>query len=210
MALSKPGTATLRVTSPSGATLQTGSPARTIVAGSSTTIAGTLLRAADAGAGGLAVALTGQAAGARTATTIARASTATTGTVSFRVSPNVNTTYQLVFAGSPALSPASGTPVRIDVAPRITALLAHRSVAAGAPDRLSGTVTPAPGRHRLALQVKRGRRWVTTSHARARRTGHYRFTIRPTGRGTTRYRVMLPATSTHARGLSAGRVLRVA
>jgi hypothetical protein len=39
---------------------------------------------------------------------------------------------------------------------------------------------------------------------------HYRFTIRPHGRGTTRYRVMLPATSTHARGLSAGRVLHVA
>ncbi|HEY1711661.1 MAG TPA: hypothetical protein VGG07_02095 [Solirubrobacteraceae bacterium] len=215
VALSKPGAATLQTTSPSGATLRTGSAARTIVAGSATTIAGVLRRSAGTGTGtgagvgaaGLVVALTGQAAGAPKATTVAHATTTATGAVSFHVRPQVNTTYHLVFAGTPALSAASGAPVRIDVAPRITAALAHRSLPAGTAVKLSGTVTPAPGSDRLALQVKRGRRWVTIAHTRARRAGRYRFTIRPR-RGASRYRVMLPATSRHARGLSAGRALR--
>ncbi len=215
--LSKPGAATLQTTSPSGATLRTGSAARTIVAGSATTIAGVLRRSTatatatgtgtGVGAGGLVVALTGQAAGAPKATTVAHAATTATGAVSFRVRPQLNITYRLVFAGTPALSAASGAPVRIDVAPRITAGLARRSVPAGTAVKLSGTVTPAPGSDRLALQVKRGRRWVAIAHTRATRIGHYRFTVRA-GRGSSRYRVMLPATSTHARGLSGTRALR--
>ena len=160
------------------------------------------------GAGGLVVALTGQAAGAPKATTVAHATTTATGAVSFRVRPQLNITYRLVFAGTPALSAASGAPVRIDVAPRITAALARRSVPAGTAVKLSGTVTPSPGSDRLALQVKRGRRWATIAHTRTRRTGRYRFTIHPRGRGASRYRVILPATSTHARGLSATRTLR--
>ena len=93
-------------------------------------------------------------------------------------------------------------------AARITATLTHRSAPNGTAVRLSGIVTPAPGSHRLALQVKRGRRRVTLTHTRAQRTGRYRFTFRAHGRGTTGYRVMLPATSTHARGLSGTRTLR--
>ena len=207
VALSKPGTATLRVTSPSGATLRAGSAARTIVAGSFTTIAGTLQRAAGAGAGGLAVALTARTAGARTVSTVARATTTAAGAVSFRVSPRVDTTYALVFAGTPALSPASGAPVRIDVAPRITARWARGARATSAA-HLIGTVTPAPGAHRLALQMRRGRGWVTVARTRASRNGRYRFTVRPRARAASRYRVMLPATSTHARGVSATRALQ--
>ena len=212
--LSKPGAATLQTTSPSRATLRTGSAARTIVAGSATTIAGVLRRSpgtgtgTGTGAGGLVVALTGQAAGAPKATTVAHATTTATGAVSFRVRPQLNITYRLVFAGTPALSAASGAPVRIDVAPRITATLPRRSVPAGTAVGLTGTVTPSPGSHPLALQIKRGRHWATIAHTRAKRTGRYRFTVRASGRGASRYRVMLPATSTHARGLSGTRALR--
>jgi hypothetical protein len=208
VALSKPGTATLRTTSPSGATLRTGHAARTIIAGASATIAGTLLRSAGTGAGGQTVALTGQAAGTPAATTVARATTTATGKVSFRVRPLLDTTYDLMFAGSSALGAASGTPVRIDVAPRITAVIADRSPPSGAAVRLSGTVAPAPGRHRLALQVERGRHWVTVAHTRANRGGRYRFIMHPRTRAAAHYRVMLPATATHARGLSATRALR--
>jgi hypothetical protein len=214
VALSKPGVATLQTTSPSGATLRTGPAARTLIAGSATTIAGVLRRSAGTGtgtgtgAGGLVVALTGQAAGAPKATTVATATTTAAGAVSFRVAPRLDTTYAMVFLGTSALGSASSPPVRIDVAPRITATVAHRSVPAGTAVALSGTVTPTPGSHRLALQVKRGRRWVTLTHTRARRGGRYRFAVRPRGRGRTRYRVMLPATSTHARGLSPTRSLR--
>jgi hypothetical protein len=198
VALSKPG----------AASLQMDSRARTITAGSATTIAGTLLRSAGAGAAGLTVALTQRTAGAPAATTIAHATTTATGTVSFRVRPRVNATYQLAFAGTPTLTAASGAPTRIEVAPRITAAFAHRSVPARTAVRLSGTATPAPGPRRLSLQLRRGRRWVTIASARADRAGRYHFTIRARGRGTTRYRVTLAATATHARGLSATRVLR--
>jgi hypothetical protein len=141
-------------------------------------------------------------------TPIARATTSAHGTAQFRVSPRANARYWLAFTGTSTLSEASAGPITLTVAPRITAALAHRAVPAGTAVQLSGTVTPAPGPHRLALQIQHGRRWMTIAHARAQRTGRYRFSIRAGRRGATRYRVMLPATSTHARGLSTGRTLR--
>jgi hypothetical protein len=194
VALSKPGAATLHAAV----------NRRTITAGGAATITGTLLRAAGVGAPGQVVGLSLRSGG----TLIARATTSARGTAAFRVSPRTDTRYWLAFAGSSTLSGASAGPVALMVAPRITAALAHRAVPAGSAVHLSGTVTPAPGSHRLALQVTRGRRWAIIGHTRAKRTGRYRFAIRLRGRGTARYRVMLPATSTHARGLSATLALR--
>jgi hypothetical protein len=148
------------------------------------------------------VTLTQRPAGARAASSVANATTSARGSVSFRVTPRVNTTYVLIFAGNPTLSAASGSPVPIRVAPRITAALAHRTVARGQTARVSGRVTPAPGGRRLALQRERGRRWVTIASARTDRTGRYHFRIRAHGAGRAAYRVRLPATATHAAGVS--------
>jgi hypothetical protein len=194
VALSKPGAATLHAAV----------NRRTITEGSAATITGTLLRSAGLGAPGQVVALSLRSGG----TAIARATTSAHGTAQFRVSPRANARYWLAFTGTSTLGEASAGPITLTVAPRITAALAHRSVPAGTAVELSGTVTPAPGAHRLALQIQRGPRWMTIAHARAQRTGRYRFPIRPGSPGATRYRVMLPATSTHARGLSASSALR--
>jgi hypothetical protein len=198
------GSQPVALSRPGAATLHAAVNRRTITAGSAATITGALRRAAGVGAPGQVVTLSLRAGG----TPVARATTSPRGTATFRVSPRADTRYWLAFAGTPTLSGASAGPVALLVAPRITAALARRSVASGSAVSLSGTVTPAPGSHRLALQVRRARRWVTVAHARAHRAGRYRVTIRPRGRGVTRYRMMLPATATHARGLSATRALR--
>ena len=173
-----------------------------ITAGASAAVTGTLLRPAGAGAPGQVVTLTQRPAGARAASPVAKATTSARGSVSFRVTPRVNTTYGLVFGGNATLSAASGPPVHIDVAPRITAALAQRTLPRGRAARVSGQVTPAPGGRRVALQLKRGRRWVTIASARADRAGRYRFLIRSHRAGRATYRVWLPATATHASGTS--------
>ncbi len=188
--------------------MSTTTKARTIISGAATRISGNVLRTGGTGAPGLPVELTQRRAGSSATTTIAHATTAAHGAVSFTVRPRVNTTYRLVFTGTPTLSASTGTPVRIGVAPRITAAFARSSVPSGTAAHLSGRVTPAPGRRHLGLQVKRGRRWLTIAAAHADRSGRYRFTIRPHGPGRTTYRVAEAATATTARGTSPARVLQ--
>ena len=205
--------ATLTLQGPNGAqtvalarqgagTLHASATRTKIIAGASAAVTGTLLRPAGAGAPGQVVTLTQTPAGARAASPVANATTSARGTVSFRVTPRVNTTYGLVFGGNATLSAASGAPVHIDVAPRITAALGQRTVPRGHAARFSGQVTPAPGGRRVALQLKRARRWVTIASARADRAGRYRFVIRSGRAGRAIYRVWLPATATHASGNS--------
>ncbi len=176
---------------------------RTITAGAAATITGTLLRPAGAGAAGQVVALALRSGGAP----IARVTTSAGGVAQFRVSPRADTRYWLVFAGNSTLSGASAGPIALLVAPKITAAFAQRVVPTGHAARLAGRVTPAPGR-RLQLQGERRGRWQTITSARADHAGRFRFLIRHAARGATRYRVLLPATATHARATSPARTLR--
>jgi hypothetical protein len=213
--------ATLTLQGPNGAqsvalakqgagTLHASATRTKITAGASAAVTGILLRPAGAGAPGQVVTLTQRQAGARAAFPVSNATTSARGTVSFAVTPRLNTTYRLVFAGSATLGAASGAPVQIDVAPRITAALAQRTVPRGRSARVSGQVTPAPGGRRVALQLKRGARWVTIASARADRAGRYRLLIRARRAGRATYRVWLAATDTHASGTSPTLRLRTA
>lgn len=177
---------------------------RTITAGTAAAITGTLLRPAGVGAPGQVVALALRSGG----TPIAHATTSAGGAASFRVSPQANARYWLVFAGNSTLGGASAGPIALLVAPRITAAFAHLLVSPGHVARLAGRVTPAPGNRRLQLQRERRGRWHTIASARADHAGRFRFVIRHPARGATRYQVLLPATATHARATSATRTLR--
>jgi len=198
------GAQSVAVAKQGAATLRARSSRSTIAFGAGATITGTLLRPAGAGASGQIVTL-GQTPATAKPT---RATTSSTGVVTFRVAPRVNTTFRLSFAGSPTLTAASASPVTITVAPRITATFAHRTAAPGAADRLSGRVTPAPPGRRLTLQVRRGRRWVGIASTRTDRAGRYHFVVRVRTPGRPTYRVHLAATATHAAGTSPTRTLR--
>lgn len=198
VALAKQGAATLRATV----------SRRTLTAGTTAAITGTLQRPAGAAAPGAIVTLTQTRAGTSAAVPVAHATTGPTGTVRFRVAPQVNTTFRLSFSGTSTLTAASAAPVAVDVAPHITAAFAHRSVSGGSPDRLSGRVTPSSRRRRLALQLRRGRRWVTVASTRADRSSRYHFVIRPSHRGRASYRVRVAATATNTSGTSPVRTLR--
>jgi hypothetical protein len=198
VALAKQGAATLRAMA----------NRRTITLGRAATITATLLRAAALAAAGQVVTLAQTASGVTSTVTVARATTSPTGTVSFRVRPRVNTTFRLAFAGNTTLAGTSAMPVVIAVAPRIAAAFSHGSVRRGARARLSGRVTPASRGRRLALQLKRRRRWVNVASARMDRSGRFHFVLRPRHVGRATYRVLLAATATNVAGTSPTRTLR--
>jgi hypothetical protein len=202
------GAQSVAVAKQGAATLSATASRRTITAGTTATITGTLLRPASVGAPGQVVTLTQTAPGVATAVTIARATTSSTGTVSFRVAPQVNTVFRLAFAGNATLAGASAMPVAIAVSPHIAAAFDHRSVPRRSRVQLSGRVTPAPrGRH-VALQLRRRRRWVTMATARTDRSGRFHFVIRPRRAGRAVYRVRLAASATNVVGTSPTRTLR--
>jgi hypothetical protein len=186
------------------ATLRPGFTTRTITAGATATITGTLLQPAGVGVPAQVMTLSR----GRTSGPLWSATTTATGAASFRVTPQANATYWLAFAGNPTLTAASVGPIAILVAPRITAAFAHAVVAAGHAARLAGRVIPAPGARRLRLQRRQRGRWATIASARASHQGRFQFVLRHPARGKTRYRVLLPATATHARGTSPARTLR--
>lgn len=175
----------------------------TIVAGSAAMISARLRSAQDTALAGEPVALEAGSA------PVATASTTGHGSVSFRVTPTTNTTYAVVFKGTPALGPSRAGPFAVLVAPRVDAAFAHRTVAVRHAARLSGRVMPAQPGRRVTLQRRRGHRWVTAGRARLGRTGRFALTVRPGPAGRTSYRVRVAATRQNVAGTSRTITVRV-
>jgi hypothetical protein len=91
--------------------------------------------------------------------------------------------------------------------PGVVAALNDYSVARGSAVTLSGRVNAYYAGERVYRQYWTGRSWRTVTSTVAGGDGSYRFTIRPTVRSRTSYRVVLPGTATHLTGVS--RTLRL-
>jgi hypothetical protein len=87
-------------------------------------------------------------------------------------------------------------------APGVVAAMNHYSVKRGATVTLSGRVNAFYAGERLQRQYWTGRSWSTVTTALVAADGSYRFTIRPTVKSRTSYRVVLPGTATHLTGVS--------
>jgi hypothetical protein len=101
---------------------------------------------------------------------------------------------------SPLSTARSGTAAAR--APGVLAAMNHYSVKRRATVTLSGRVNVAYAGERVVRQYWTGRSWHTITSAVVAADGSYRFTIHPTVRSRTTYRVVLPATATHMTGVS--------
>jgi GH25 family lysozyme M1 (1,4-beta-N-acetylmuramidase) len=106
---------------------------------------------------------------------------------------------------SPLSAPAFGKAA--SRRPGVIARMNDYSVRRGTTVTLSGRVNVQYAGERLYRQYWTGRHWRTVTSTRAGADGSYRFSIRPTVRSRTSYRVVLLGTATHMTGAS--RTLRL-
>ena len=103
--------------------------------------------------------------------------------------------------------PDAGAPIVWRAAPGVVAAMNHYTVKRGTTVTLTGRVNAAYAGERVYRQYWTGRSWRTVTSTVASDSGSYTFTIRPTVRSRTSYRVVLAGTSTHMTGIS--RTLRL-
>jgi hypothetical protein len=174
-----------------------------VAPGTATTVSGRLATTAGTGIGGQKVVLQWHAAGTTAWRTVATGTTSSAGAVSLRYTPPSTGSYRLYAYPSwtylAVTSPAATTQVRWQV----TAALAAGTVKRGAKIRLTGKVAPA----RAGTKVQRQRyagpgRWVTEATVTVRSDGAYAFSFGSQKAGTFSYRVVVPATTLNATGVS--------
>ncbi|MBA2529873.1 MAG: S8 family serine peptidase, partial [Euzebyales bacterium] len=185
--------------------------ARRVTSGTAVTLSGRLLTSTTSSAlGGQSVDVLVRRRGTTSWSRIARATTTSTGRVSVRHTPAWNADYALRFRGRGTYLGALSAASPLDVATRVTTTLSTTSVVTGRTATLSGAVAPAHAGHSVSLQ-RRGSDgvWRRISRTRLSSTSGYRFTVKPTSRGTYTYRVVKPADADHARGTGPVRTLRV-
>ncbi|HEV2891040.1 MAG TPA: fibronectin type III domain-containing protein [Frankiaceae bacterium] len=141
-------------------------------------------------------------------TRVTTLTTSSAGEVRHTLRPAANVEVLLTFGGTSATLPSRAQRT-VQVRPVISAGLSQGSAPLGTTVAINGRVAPSlPGR-RVRLEVWTGSGWRTAASMYLTSTSTYRFTVRPSARGTYSYRVVHDATYTHARAVSPTRVLKV-
>jgi hypothetical protein len=191
----------------------------TLTYGASATISGRLTRTdTGAGLGRRAVELQIRSRRADNTwgawSTIAATTTANTGTVgaySFSHATRRNSQYRVRFAGQENTLLAVTSAARgINVRPSVTSALSTTSMGLGSTARLTGKAAPNLAGRTVRLQQRRADgTWATIASKALTSTSGYSFAIKPTRRGTYRYRVIVPAAPPYVQGASPARTLKV-
>ena len=134
--------------------------------------------------------------------------TGTGGLASVVFRPWTNATVSAVAAktSSTASSTTSGA---LTVRPSVTAVLSATTVRSGTSVSLSGATSPLYAGEHLYRQGYYSGAWHNWASVAVDSTGHYRFTFTPTVVTVDRYRVVLPASTLHATGITPYRDLTV-
>jgi hypothetical protein len=134
------------------------------------------------------------------------------GEYTFRHKTQRRSQYRVLYRSGPDRSWfAAESPVhQVQVAPKVTAALSTTSMRLGGTARLSGTVAPKLAGQTVELQRRRADgTWAVIATQKLSDTSGYRFSIKPTRRGTTTYRVRIRAQTLYAKGVSPARTLKV-
>lgn len=145
-----------------------------------------------------------------TSTTWTRVATATTdvdGKVSALHGPARHTYYSWRHASDGTQGSASSPARLVKVATAVTAAFSDATIRLGQTTYLRGSVAPGhPGQY-VYLQRYYGGAWHGVTSKKLTSTSRYSFAIKPTTRGTGRYRVVKRADTDHSTGVSATRSL---
>lgn len=159
--------------------------------------------------GGRSVALFAQRVGTTTWSTVASTTTSSTGTYAFSAKPAVNTRYKVGYLGSGSAGGAESATVTVGVAPSVSIAASRTSLYYGGTATFSTTVRPGHAGRSIILQRWSGTAWVTVTSRALSSTSTASVTIKPTARGTVRYRWMVAAHTDHLTGASAVRYVKV-
>jgi hypothetical protein len=159
--------------------------------------------------GGRTVALFAQRVGTTTWSTVASTTTTSTGTYAFSTKPAVNTRYKVGYLGSGSAGGAESATVTVGVAPSVSIAASRTSLYYGGTVTFSTTVRPVHAGRSIILQRWSGTVWVTVTSRALSTTSTASGAIRPTARGTLRYRWMVAAHTDHLTGASAVKYVKV-
>ncbi len=141
---------------------------------------------------------------------VANAKTNTAGKASKSVKPTAHTLYQWRYAGGSTHAAATSPTQTVSVAQVVSAHSTKSRVARHVAFKIWGTVKPASSRQAVQLQRLFGRTWRKIASAKIKRqklpngsrTVGFVFTVKQRTKGTYKYRVYKPATSTLVKGYS--------
>ncbi|MEV6283187.1 DUF1906 domain-containing protein [Kribbella sp. NPDC051770] len=128
---------------------------------------------------------------------VAKVTSDGTGQASSVQKPTVSTVYAWGYNGSPDLLGSRSGNATIEVKPTITINLAT-AIKLGASTPVYGFLRPQHPGTTVYLQRLTGPSWPTVATAKLNATGNYGFSIKPTLRGTSYYRVVWLADADHA------------
>jgi hypothetical protein len=118
--------------------------------------------------------------------------------------------YRVLYAGDSGFFGAASQRHAMPVAPKVTSALSTTSMRLGSTARLSGSVAPKLAGRAVELQRRRADgTWGVVATQKLSDTSTYRFSIKPTKRGTSAYRVRIRAQAPYAKGVSPARTLKV-
>ncbi|GAA1533939.1 DUF1906 domain-containing protein [Kribbella lupini] len=164
----------------------------------------------DSGASlvGVPLSLYARAKNSSTWREVARVTSDGTGQASSVQKPTVSTVYAWGYNGSPDLLGSRSGNATIEVKPTITINLAA-AIKLGTTTSVYGYLRPQHPGTTAYLQRLTGTSWPTVATTKLNTTGNYGFSIKPTARGTSYYRVVWLADADHATTVSSTKAVIV-
>jgi hypothetical protein len=166
------------------------------------TISGTLRGPGGAPVANGVVEVRGRIAGTSTWTPLGYLTTSSTGTYSFVHHPSFTTTYQAKFGGVGTHLGTVAATFTVSVRSAVTAFANSASITLGKTQTIHGSVAPVHAGKQLTIQRYYSGAWHSVGYATLSATSTYTWSVRPAVRGTYYYRVVNPADTGHATGIS--------
>ncbi|BEP14588.1 hypothetical protein acdb102_28990 [Acidothermaceae bacterium B102] len=163
----------------------------TVMSGHSAVLSGTLVRGDGLGpVAGVALTIAAKATGAAAPTPIGTVTTSATGTYTFPVAPKLTTRYSIDYAGGGGWAPATATTL-MTAKVNVTTVLSKATISRNTKVILHGGVSVAAAGRTVTRQRWYANAWHNGPGAKVGKTGHYTFTVTPTTKGKTKFRVIL-------------------
>ncbi|HVF20871.1 MAG TPA: Ig-like domain-containing protein [Mycobacteriales bacterium] len=182
----------------------------TVRYGSAIAVTGTLTRT-DSGAplAAQAVQLLACPTSTSCSTVVGTGTTSDLGKVTIAYVPKQHRYLRLRFVASGRFLGVTTAGKRVLVAAVVTSAISRTSVVLGKGATVSGKVIPAHSGKRVYLQRLTSAGWRNVTYLAQTSTGSVAFTVRPTAKGTYRYRLYFAGDTDHLAGTSPTRTLKV-
>lgn len=174
--------------------------AATVVAGRPVSLTGVVKNARGSAAPGVSVRLERMVSGSTSWLATGAATTSSTGKATWSIVPSKATSYRLVVTGGGVSAPSGAK--RVSVAPVVSRTLSDSSLRLKQSFVVAGRVSPNRAWQLVRLERYSAGSWKLVRTTKLTSTSTYRFTVTPSTRSTTTFRVAKPAESAYAASAS--------